>query len=87
VTDEQYDWLVEFAIEEEGDMSEAIRQTIDMARIFSRIFNSVDPIREVRELLRQRDEDLAREEMEDREREREEMEELRSELEEFEREG
>ena len=76
VTDEQYDWLVERAIDEDGDMSEAIRGTIDMARVFVRIFDSIDPINEVRELLQRREEERAREEYEYLERERKEMEEL-----------
>jgi hypothetical protein len=64
VTDPQYDWLVERAIDEEGDMSAAIRGTIDLARIFTDLLHSPDPPKALKEFLRQSREEQLREEAE-----------------------
>jgi hypothetical protein len=60
VTDEQYDWLIERAIDEEGDMSKALRDTVDSARIFHDLLASADPPKALREFLK-RSEEQARE--------------------------
>jgi len=64
VTDPQYDWLVERAIAEEGDMSAAIRGTIDLARIFTDLLHSTDPPKALKEFLRHSHEEQLREEAE-----------------------
>jgi hypothetical protein len=70
VTDPQYDWLVERAIDERGDMSEAIRDTIDMARVFVDLLHAPDPPEALREFLRRSEADQVREELlEEEERE------------------
>jgi hypothetical protein len=63
VTDGQYDWLVERAIDEYGDMSEAIRNTIDAARVFTDILNARDRERAFREFLARSQEEDARDEV------------------------
>jgi hypothetical protein len=65
VTDPQYDWLIERAVDEEGDMSAAIRGTIDMARVFSDLLHSADPPEALREFLRDSREEQEREEAEE----------------------
>jgi hypothetical protein len=52
VTDPQYDWLIERAEGEDGDMSEAIRGAIDFARIFVELLRADDPPEALREFLR-----------------------------------
>jgi hypothetical protein len=62
VTDQQYDWLIERAIDEQGemsaairergDMSAAIRDTIDMARIFVDLLGTQDPPEALRDFLK-----------------------------------
>jgi hypothetical protein len=64
VTDEQYDWLVERAADEQGDMSRAIRDSIDLARMFSGVLNTRDPEQAFRALLEQSEQERAREEAE-----------------------
>jgi hypothetical protein len=64
VTDEQYDWLIERAIDEEGDMSAAIRGAVDMARIFADILQTRDPAKTLREFIKRGEEEQAREEAE-----------------------
>jgi hypothetical protein len=64
VTDLQYDWLVERAIDERGDMSVAIRDAIDMARMFNDLLKSPDAPDALRDLLKQSAEEQAREEAE-----------------------
>jgi hypothetical protein len=41
--DGQYDWLVERTIDFEGDMSEAVRDAIDAAKLLYEIIGSPDP--------------------------------------------
>ena len=72
VTDAQYDWMIERAVDEEGDMSAAIRGAIDMARIFSDLIHSPDPPEALREFLRHSEEERLREEAEELRREYEE---------------
>jgi len=52
VTDGQYEWLIERADEEEGDMSAAIRGVIDMARVLNDVLHTADPPEALRELLK-----------------------------------
>jgi hypothetical protein len=59
--DEQYDWLIERARDEEGDLSKALRDAIDQARIFLDLLNRSDPPAELREMIRRGEEDEARE--------------------------
>ena len=72
VTDPQYDWLVERAIDNEGDMSAAIRDTIDKGRIFDDLLHSPDPPKAFRDFLRHSREEQLREEAEELRREYEE---------------
>jgi hypothetical protein len=51
VEDEQYDWLVERAIDEHGDMSKAVRGALEAARVMERLLLSSDPLREFEQLL------------------------------------
>jgi hypothetical protein len=62
VEDEQYDWLVERAIEEYGDMSKAVRSALDSAQVMERLLAADDPAAEFRELLARSEEEGAREE-------------------------
>lgn len=62
VTDEQYDWLIERAIDEQGDMSKALRETVDSARIFHDLLATTDPPKALRELLKRSEKDQVREE-------------------------
>jgi hypothetical protein len=64
VTDEQYDWLVERATDEEGDMSKVLRDAVDMARIFSDMLLKADPPAALREMLERGEQDQARKEAE-----------------------
>jgi hypothetical protein len=61
VTDPQYDWLFERAIDEEGDMSAAIRGALDMARIFGDLLYSPDPHGRLQALLDEAQQEEARE--------------------------
>jgi hypothetical protein len=65
VTDTQYDWLVERAIDEEGDLSKALRETVDSARVFHEILQKADPPSALREMLKRSEQDQARDEAED----------------------
>jgi hypothetical protein len=60
--DAQYDWLIERAVEEEGDMSWALRDSVDAARIFYDLLKADDPPGALREFLRRSEEEQAREE-------------------------
>jgi hypothetical protein len=62
VEDEQYDWLVERAIDEFGDMSKAVRSALDSARMMERLLLAQDPVEEFRVLIEQSEEQGAREE-------------------------
>lgn len=62
VGDRQYDWLVERAIDERGDMSQAIRDAIDAARIFHDLLATPDPPEALREFLKRSEEEQVREE-------------------------
>jgi hypothetical protein len=64
VTDEQYDWLIERAVDEEGDMSKALRDTVDSARIFHDLLATADPPKALREFLKRSEREQAREEAE-----------------------
>jgi hypothetical protein len=74
VSDEQYDWLIERAIDEQGDMSAAVRErgdmsaairdTIDMARIFVDLLRAQDPPEALRDFLKRSEEEQAQEEAE-----------------------
>jgi hypothetical protein len=64
VTDEQYDWLIERAIDQEGDMSKALRETVDAARIFHDLLTTSDPPKALREFLKRSEKEQAREEAE-----------------------
>jgi hypothetical protein len=64
VTDEQYDWLIERAVDEEGDMSKALRDTFDSARIFHDLLAKADPPKALREFLKRSEQEQAREEAE-----------------------
>ena len=59
--DAQYDWLIERAIDFEGDLSEATRDAIDAARILYDIVGSPDPHAKLRALLDERERQQARE--------------------------
>jgi hypothetical protein len=60
--DEQYDWLVERAIDNEGDLSKGLREAIDLARLLERVLAAGDPVAELKEVLRRSEEETAREE-------------------------
>ena len=62
VEDEQYDWLVERALDEHGDLSKSVREAIESARTFSRLLDSEDPVARFSELLQRSEEQAAREE-------------------------
>jgi hypothetical protein len=62
VEDEQYDWLVERAMDEWGDMSKAVRSALDSARLMERLLAADDPLAEFRALLERSEEQAAREE-------------------------
>ena len=64
VTDEQYDWLIERAVDEEGDMSKALRDTVDSARIFHALVATADPPKALREFLKRSEQEQARQEAE-----------------------
>jgi hypothetical protein len=52
VEDEQYDWLVERAIDEHGDMSKAVRGALEAARVMEQLLGSADPVGEFTAMLR-----------------------------------
>jgi hypothetical protein len=60
--DAQYDWLVERATDERGDMSEALREAIDAARVFYDLLAKADPPEALREFLLRSEEEQVREE-------------------------
>ena len=62
VEDEQYDWLVERAIEEYGDMSKAVRSALGSAQVWIRLLAADDPVAEFRELLERSEDEAVREE-------------------------
>jgi hypothetical protein len=62
VEDEQYDWLVERAVEEWGDMSKAVRSALESARVMERLLSAEDPVREFEALLERSEAEAAREE-------------------------
>jgi hypothetical protein len=51
IEDEQYDWLVEQAIYEFGDMSKAVRSALDSARLMERLIQADDPLAEFKMML------------------------------------
>jgi hypothetical protein len=59
--DEQYDWLVERTIDFDGDMSEAVRDAIDAARILYGIISAPDPHAKLQALLDESERQEARE--------------------------
>src|SRR4051812_40225910 len=59
--DAQYDWLVERTIDFDGDMSEAVRDAIDAARLLYEVVGSRDPHARLQQLLVDRQEQQARE--------------------------
>jgi hypothetical protein len=67
VQDDQYDWLVERAVDEEGDLSKALRDAIDGARVLERILAAANPLLELEALLQRSDRDAALDEREARE--------------------
>ena len=62
VEDEQYDWLVERALDEHGDLSKSVREAIESARTFSRLLDAKDPLARFTELLQRSEQQGAREE-------------------------
>jgi hypothetical protein len=58
VEDDQYDWLVDHAMEEMTDLSKATRDAIESARTLERILNAEDPFAKFKDLL-ERSEDAA----------------------------
>jgi hypothetical protein len=62
VEDDQYDWLVERATDEWGDMSKAVRSALESARVMGRLLAADDPEAEFRALLKRSEEEAAREE-------------------------
>jgi hypothetical protein len=64
VTDDQYDWVVDRAADQEGDLSAAIRSAIDMARVLNDVLLAPDPAEALREVLRRSDEEPPEEEAE-----------------------
>jgi hypothetical protein len=58
--DAQYDWLIERAIDFEGDLSEATRDAIDAARLFYDLITARDPHAKLQYLLDERDKEAAR---------------------------
>jgi len=62
--DPQYDWLIERAVEEEGDMSWALRDAVDAAQIFYDLLKADDPPEALRDFLRHSEEEQTREETE-----------------------
>jgi hypothetical protein len=65
VQDEQYDWLVERAIEEEGDLSKALRDAIESARVMERLLLAQDPVGDFKAMLERSEEEAARDEAEE----------------------
>ena len=63
--DAQYDWLIERATDEEGDLSKALRDSVDAARIFYGLLATADPPKALREFLKRSEDEQAREEAED----------------------
>jgi hypothetical protein len=63
VEDDQYDWLVERATDEWGDMSKAVRSALESARVIERLLAADDPEAEFRALLERSEEEAAREEV------------------------
>ena len=61
VEDDQYDWLVDRAIDEWGDMSKAVRSALDSARVMERLLLADDPLAAFRDLLERSEEQGARE--------------------------
>jgi hypothetical protein len=59
--DGQYDWLIERAIDFEGDLSEATRDAIDAARILYEITGALDPHARLQALLDESQKQQARE--------------------------
>jgi hypothetical protein len=52
VEDEQYDWLVERAMDEHGDMSKAVRSALDAARVMETLLNAPDPVAAFAEMMK-----------------------------------
>ena len=66
VSDEQYDWLIEQAIDYHGgDLSKALRDAIDEAMIFRRLLNTADPPAELAAMFERGKQAEAREMAED----------------------
>jgi hypothetical protein len=62
VTDEQYDWLIEQAVDwHDGELSAAVRSAIEGSQVLDKILNSADPVSELRQLLGRREQQEARE--------------------------
>jgi hypothetical protein len=60
VSDEQFDWLVERM--EEGEFSAALRNTIDLARLFESILLDPDPRSRFAQMLKDSEKEQARQE-------------------------
>jgi hypothetical protein len=52
VPDDQYDWLVDRAIHDhDGELSEAVRSSLDTARVFEELLSNRDPLRALARML------------------------------------
>jgi hypothetical protein len=69
VPDDQYDWLVEDAVNfRDGDLSRALRYAIATAMTFERVLGSRDPLAELTAIIRRGEEEDARQVAEDEDR-------------------
>jgi hypothetical protein len=69
VSDEQYDWLVEDAVNHrDGDLSKALRYAIETARAYEQVLGSEDPVAEMESIVRRREEQDMQDLMEDADR-------------------
>lgn len=62
VTDEQYDWLVERAIDDhDGELSAAVRAAVDEAQVLERILAASDPAEKLNEMIERAHQEEGRE--------------------------
>jgi hypothetical protein len=61
VPDDLYDWVIEVAVDHEGDLSAATRHAITSAQILDGILSSADPHAALQELIDNSEREQARE--------------------------
>ncbi len=61
LSDDQYEWLIERIDASTPGLSESLRDAVELAQVFERILLSPDPVKALRKVLAEREQEAARE--------------------------